>query len=85
VADALITSPERIDAAFRERVRRELSPADLVEVALDTMAWSQQKVLVALELDAPVDPGAPTPLGFDDAGHAVVGDAAGSGSWERRV
>src|SRR5262249_4641675 len=80
VADALVTSPERIDAAFRERVRRELSDAQLVEVVLDTLAWSQQKVMVALDTHAAVDPDGPTPLDFDVAGHAVVGQG-----WERTV
>jgi hypothetical protein len=80
VADALITSPARIDAGFRDRVLARLSEPELVEVTLDTLAWSQQKVLVALALDAAVDPDRPTPLSFDDAGHAVVG-----GAWERQV
>ena len=36
----------------------------------DVIAWSQQKVLVALSLDAAVDPDALTPLGFDADGQA---------------
>jgi len=54
----------------------------VVEVALDTLAWSQQKVMVALALDRPVDPDRPTPLDFDDAGHALIGEG---GDWQRRV
>ena len=48
-----------------------------MEVLFDVIAWSQQKVLVALSLDAPVDPEALTSLDFDEAGHAVVGGIAG--------
>ena len=51
-----------------------------MEVTLDTLAWSQQKVMVALGTHAAVDPEGPTPLDFDDAGHAVVG-----AGWERSV
>jgi hypothetical protein len=80
VADTLVTSPERIDVAFRDRVRGELSDAEIVEVTLDTLAWSQQKVMVALGTHAAVDPDGPTPLDFDDGGHAVVGQG-----WERTV
>ena len=45
---------------------------EVVELLFDVIAWSQQKVLVSLSLDAAVDPDALTPLDFDDEGHAVV-------------
>ena len=64
-------------------MRGTLSDAELVEVVLDTLAWSQQKILVALALDAAVDPDRPTSLDFDRSGRAVVG--GGAGPWERRV
>ena len=51
----------------------QLSEREIVEVLFDVMAWSQQKVLVSLSLDAEVAPGALTPLAFDEEGHAVVG------------
>jgi hypothetical protein len=81
VADALVTSPARIDEGLRARVHVALDGAELVEVLLDTLAWSQQKVMVALGVDAPVDPAGPTPLSFDGEGHALVG----GGDWQRRV
>ena len=53
-------------------------PREVVELLFDVIAWSQQKVLVSLSLDAAVDPDALTPLDFDDEGHAVVGPASSS-------
>ena len=47
-----------------------LTPAEIVEVLFDVIAWSKQKVLVSLRIDAVVDPDAFTPLGFDAAGKA---------------
>jgi len=73
LADAFVTDPARIDGDLRRRVLRHLSASEVVEVTFDVIAWSQQKVLVALSLDAPVDPDALTPLDFDAAGHALVG------------
>ena len=76
LADAFVTDPARIDADLRGRVLEQLSASEIVELMFDVIAWSQQKVLVALSLDAPVDPEALTPLDFDAAGHALVGAAA---------
>ena len=39
----------------------------------DVIAWSKQKVLVALRIDAAVDSDTFTPLGFDAAGKPVIG------------
>ena len=39
----------------------------------DVIAWSKQKVLVSLRIDAAVDADAFTPLGFDAAGKPVIG------------
>ena len=75
LADAFVTNPARIDGELRERVLHALSAREAVELMVDVIAWSQQKVLVALRLDAPVDPDALTSLDFDAAGHAVVGGA----------
>jgi len=73
VADAFVTQPARIDDELRQRALEHLSAAELVEMLFDVIGWSQQKVLVALELDAPVDRMGPTQLDFDADGHAVVG------------
>jgi hypothetical protein len=75
VADAVITQPARIDEELRLFALEHLSAAELVEMLFDVVGWSQQKVLVALELDAPVDPRGLTELDFDAGGHAVVDGA----------
>ena len=73
LADAFVTDPTRIDGALREQVLEHLSPAEIVEVLFDVIAWSKQKVLVALRIDAVVNPDAFTPLGFNVAGKPVIG------------
>lgn len=72
LAEAFVTHPAGIDGELRERVLAELSPAEVVEVMFDIMAWSQQKVLVALVLDDPINPDALSSLAFDAEGHAIV-------------
>ena len=52
---------------------QHLTPAEIVEVLFDVIAWSKQKVLVALRIDAAVDADTFTPLGFDAAGKPVIG------------
>jgi alkylhydroperoxidase family enzyme len=73
LADAFVTDPAGITGDLRGRVAQHLSAGEIVELMFDVIAWSQQKVLVALSLDAPVDPEALTSLDFDAVGHAVVG------------
>jgi len=82
LADAFVTDPARLEGAAREQVLARLSEREVVELLFDVIAWSQQKVLVSLSLDAPVDPDALTSLDFDDDGHAVVGS---DGPWQRRI
>ena len=73
LADSFVTDPGRIDGALRETILLHLGPAEIVEVLFDVIAWSKQKVLVSLRIDAVVDPDAFTPLGFDAAGKPVIG------------
>ena len=69
LADAFVTDPTRIGGALRDAdVLQHLTPAEIVEVLFDVIAWSKQKVLVALRIDAAVDADTFTPLGFDAAG-----------------
>jgi alkylhydroperoxidase family enzyme len=80
LADCFVTDPARLGGDVQRRVLEQLSEREIVELLFDVMAWSQQKVLVALSLDLPVDPEALTSLDFDADGHAVVG-----GAWKRSV
>jgi len=82
LADTFVTNPARLVGEAREQVLARLSEREVVELLFDVIAWSQQKVLVSLSLDAPVDPDALTSLDFDDDGHAVVGS---DGPWQRRI
>ena len=68
-----MTDPTRLEGELRGTVLSRLDEGEVVELLFDVMAWSQQKVLVSLALDAPVDPDALTSLDFDAGGHAVVG------------
>jgi hypothetical protein len=77
-----VTDPARLEGETREHVLSQLSGAEVVEILFDVIAWSQQKVLVSLSLDAPVDPEALTSLDFDAGGHAVVGS---DGPWQRLI
>jgi hypothetical protein len=82
LADAFVTDPARLADDLRRRVLDQLSGGEVVEILFDVIAWSQQKVLVSLSLDSPVDPEALTSLDFDAGGHAVVGS---DGPWQRLI
>ena len=71
-----MTDPARLEGEAKEQVLARLTEGEVVEILFDVIAWSQQKVLVSLALDAPVDPDAFTSLDFDADGHAVVGGPA---------
>jgi alkylhydroperoxidase family enzyme len=73
LADAFVTDPSRIRGPLRDDVLRHLTPAEIVEILFDVIAWSKQKVLVSLRVDAAVDADTFTPLGFDAAGKPVIG------------
>ena len=84
VADALLTLPGSIDAELRHQAREHFSDAELVELTLDVMKWSYQKVAVALGTDAEVTPGRLTDLRFGSDGrpsteHAPSGLGQGRG------
>ena len=51
--DAFITVPSLIDAGLRDELVAAYRPAEIVELALDIMKFSTQKILVSLGLDIP--------------------------------
>lgn len=73
LAGAFVTDPTRIRGSLRDDVLRHLTTAEIVEILFDVIAWSKQKVLVSLRIDAAVDADTFTPLGFDVAGKPVIG------------
>ncbi len=74
LTDAMITQPGKIDAELRASIREHLSDAQIVEICVDVMKWSQQKSLVATRIEAPASEEHLTQLIFDDNGHPVVGE-----------
>ena len=70
-ATALISDPAGIGDVLRDRVRAHFTAEQIVELALDTMKWSYQKVPVALGTDDRIDPDRLTPLVFDADGNWV--------------
>ena len=70
LADAMVTMPEEIDESLRAELRRHFSDDEILEITLDMMKWSHQKISVALGTDAEVTPGKLTEYDFDASGHA---------------
>jgi hypothetical protein len=70
-ATALMTDPAGISTELRSRLHRHYSREQLIEIALDVMKWSYQKVAVALGVDREIVPGQLTDLVFDDDGNWV--------------
>lgn len=71
LADVLMTDPAGVSDELRERLAHHFSRDQVIELALDVMKWSYQKVPVALGLDTEVVPGELTPLVFDRDGRWV--------------
>lgn len=70
LADALMSQPAGIPAALRADLSRHHRPEQVLELTLDVMKWSYQKVPVALGTDQEVVAGRLTDLVFDDDGNA---------------
>jgi alkylhydroperoxidase family enzyme len=77
LADAFMTAPARIADELRAEVLQHFTDAQVTEILLDIIAWTQQKPLVALALDLPADDSALTGITFDEAGHYVIGGTLG--------
>ena len=73
LADAYMTTPEAIPDAVRDAVAAHFTPAQATEITLDVLAFSKQKVLVSLGIDAPVHPDRFTPLHLDERGYLYRG------------
>jgi hypothetical protein len=64
-----MTQPGSISGELRDDLARHYGPAQVLELTLDVMKWSYQKVPVALGTDAEVVPGQLTDLRFDGDGN----------------
>lgn len=74
LTDAMIMNPGRIDEELRVSIRAHLDDAQIVEICVDVMKWSQQKSLVATRIEAPASEEHLTQLIFDENGDPVFGE-----------
>jgi len=70
LADALILQPLAPEPGLLDRLSAHFTAEQITEICFDVVKWSQQKALVALELDEPQWQETFV-LSFDDAGHPV--------------
>ena len=68
LADALMTRPGDVDAGLRRQLHEQYCRGQIIELTLDVMKWSYQKVPVALRTDAEIRPGQLVDLAFDADG-----------------
>ena len=73
LTDAMITHPGSLDDRLRRDLHKHFSDQQIVEMTLDIMKYSYQKVMVALRLEAPPGDGLRA-LTFDAEGKAKIGD-----------
>ncbi len=73
LCDAMIMNPRHIDATLRDELHAHFSDAEITEICVDVMKWSQQKSLVALRIEPPASEDHLTQLIFGDDGHPVFG------------
>ncbi len=74
LTDAMIMNPGNIDPDLRSSIREQLDDAQIVEICVDVMKWSQQKSLVATRIEAPASEEHLSQLIFDDNGDPVFGE-----------
>ncbi len=66
-----MADPAGVTAELRQRLHQHFSREQIVELSLDVLKWSYQKVAVALGVDREIVPGELTDLVFDDDGNWV--------------
>ncbi|BAN00499.1 carboxymuconolactone decarboxylase family protein [Ilumatobacter coccineus] len=71
MADALIIDPAGVTPELRQRLHQHYSREQIIELSLDVLKWSYQKVPVALGTDREVVPGELTDLSFDADGNWI--------------
>lgn len=66
-----MSQPRSLPDPVVSELHRHFQRAELLELTLDVMKWSYQKVPVALGVDTAVRPGELTDLAFDADGNVV--------------
>jgi hypothetical protein len=74
LCDAMIMHPGRIEPELSLQLHEHFSDAEIVEICVDVMKWSQQKALVALRIEPPASEEHLTQLIFGADGHPVFGE-----------
>jgi len=71
LADAMIIRPAEANSDLRAQLRQHFTEAQIAEICLDVVKWSQQKYLVALRVETPPwsDLGI---LDFDEGGNPQI-------------
>jgi hypothetical protein len=72
LADTLMIDPAGATDDLRRRLASHFTRDQVIELALDVMKWSYQKVPVALGTDVEVVPGELTDLVFDAEGRWIA-------------
>jgi len=71
LVDAMLIRPSAADADLRAELHRHFTAAQIAEICLDVVKWSQQKYLVALRIESPPWEGL-AGLTFDNDGHPRI-------------
>lgn len=71
LADALMADPAGVSPVLRARLHDHFSREQIIELSLDVLKWSYQKVAVALGVDREIVPGELTDLVFDNDGNWI--------------
>ena len=74
LADVMIMRPAQADPGLQAELRRHFTEAQIAEICLDVVKWSQQKYLVALRVETPPWEGLEI-LSFDADGNPRIGAA----------
>ena len=76
LADAMMTQPGWIDEELVQELHRHFTDDELLEMSLDVMKFSHQKIKVSLGLDEPMRPdGSLVDFAIDDEGRPSFGEA----------
>ncbi|MDJ0940350.1 MAG: carboxymuconolactone decarboxylase family protein [Woeseiaceae bacterium] len=78
LCDAIIMRPGEFEPGLKQELRMHFSDAQISELCVDVMKWSQQKALVALRIEPPASETHLTQLIFDESGHPVFGEPLGT-------
>jgi hypothetical protein len=86
--DAFLSCPQRFDAADRAELERHFSTEEIVVLLWKVLSHTTNKPVIALELDAPMDPDRLSEFSYSEKGEFVLhlpGGEADAVGFVRRV